>query len=137
MDPYDFEFFRFIWHQTDFRLMLHLSENGNYDQNLVRIKKIECVCKILHLQQSWKTSEQMLWNIVNFDFYFVIDKIDFFSSVNKITRQKFFNTSVLKNFSRVILLSEMKNTEKTKFPIPFTLNEIWSWQHFSIRFWTK
>ena len=28
-------------------------------------------------------------------------------------------------------------TEKTIFPIPITLNGIWSWWRFSFRFWTK
>ena len=27
-------------------------------------------------------------------------------------------------------------TEKTTFPFPFTLNEIWSWWQFSFQFWT-
>ena len=31
----------------------------------------------------------------------------------------------------------MTYTEKTLFPIPFTLNGIWSWWQFSYQFWTK
>ena len=34
-------------------------------------------------------------------------------------------------------MNQCNHTEKTVLPFPFTVNGIWSWWHFSFRFWTK